>query len=515
MSKIFKALGLAITLFLLSGILWAKGALAAPVQPNTSNSLLTGPWQMPTTYQVQQNALSTESFSGEGYNSAFLGWTAANLSGYLVGILPGVATQTNAGGTKNGGAVGAFGGLIAQMTAEPPAHMATYVADLMDTAGFTTPAYAQGTGFKALSPVLPVWKAFRNIAYAGFVIIFVVIGFMIMFRSKINPQTVISVEAALPQIVITLLLITFSYAIAAFMIDLIYLLIYLVMYTFKAFGLLDDLTKSNDLIFNTNLIKGAFNFLASPGQVAGTASSAVKEIVGNIFANAPEDITKALGFTASVIAYLIFAVAILIAVFKLFFQLLLAYIGIIFNVIFAPILLLFNALPGSNSFSSWLKNIFANAVVFPVTAILLLISAILTGNTNLGVAADVGYGNLSPTEAPNILLPFIGGGLSTNAFQALLGIGFLMIMPKIVEIIQKMLGIEGGFAGMAGAALGGLQSGAQWTMKGAGATRGFLIGQSQNELMNRGGILADRTLPTFLGGGKVGQRIPGFLRGRR
>jgi len=44
-----------------------------------------------------------------------------------------------------------------------------------------------------------------------------------MFRAKINPQTVISVENSLPKIVVALLLITFSFPIAGFLIDLTYI----------------------------------------------------------------------------------------------------------------------------------------------------------------------------------------------------------------------------------------------------------------------------------------------------
>jgi len=47
---------------------------------------------------------------------------------------------------------------------------------------------------------------------------------MIMFRIKINPQTAITIQLALPKLIITLLLITFSYAIAGFMIDIFYLI---------------------------------------------------------------------------------------------------------------------------------------------------------------------------------------------------------------------------------------------------------------------------------------------------
>ena len=85
---------------------------------------------------------------------------------------------------------------------------------MLHNVGITQPVYAQGIGFSALTPTLQVWKAFRNLSYFLFIIIFIVVGFMIMFRAQINPQTVVTVQAALPKIVVTLIMITFSYAIA-------------------------------------------------------------------------------------------------------------------------------------------------------------------------------------------------------------------------------------------------------------------------------------------------------------
>ena len=40
---------------------------------------------------------------------------------------------------------------------------------------------------------------------------------MIMFRSKLNPQTSVSIQLALPKIVVSLILVTFSYAFIAWL----------------------------------------------------------------------------------------------------------------------------------------------------------------------------------------------------------------------------------------------------------------------------------------------------------
>ena len=37
-----------------------------------------------------------------------------------------------------------------------------------------------------------------------------------------SPQTIVTIQSALPKIVVTLILVTFSYAIAGFMVDLVY-----------------------------------------------------------------------------------------------------------------------------------------------------------------------------------------------------------------------------------------------------------------------------------------------------
>ena len=108
----------------------------------------------------------------------------------------------------------------------PPASGVFWVTNSLQKAGFIPQSYAaEGLGFSSIKPLMNLWTIFRDVTYLIIVVILVAIGFMIMFRMKINPQTVISVENSLPKIVVALLLITFSFAIAGFLIDMMYLLI--------------------------------------------------------------------------------------------------------------------------------------------------------------------------------------------------------------------------------------------------------------------------------------------------
>jgi hypothetical protein len=122
-----------------------------------------------------------------------------------------------------GGALGFTNSLIASLYAAPPASGVMYLADLWHNKFLGKPAYAQGVGFKGLQPILPLWRGFRNVVYLLSSLIFIIIGIMIILRVKISPQAIVTIQSAIPQIITTLILVTFSYAIAGLAIDLMYL----------------------------------------------------------------------------------------------------------------------------------------------------------------------------------------------------------------------------------------------------------------------------------------------------
>lgn len=79
-------------------------------------------------------------------------------------------------------------------------------------------AYAatQGAyGQTLINASLGIWEIFRNIAYGLMALVMLWVGFAIITRRRISAQTVVSVQYALPKIVIALILIAFSYPIGA------------------------------------------------------------------------------------------------------------------------------------------------------------------------------------------------------------------------------------------------------------------------------------------------------------
>jgi len=348
-----------------------------------------------------------------------------------------------------GGAIGVTGRLVVGMITTPPASSIDYLADISQNLGLAKPAYAQGIGWYGLSPILALWKTFRNITYLAFVIIFIIIGFMIMFRTKIDPQTVISVQQALPRIVVALIIITFSYAIA---------------------GLIVDLGQLSTRIVG-NLFAG--DYIAVAANEARTSEKLTALLNANIFQlvnplRNPDELILHLGEWTEDVAFnipgvgitvkLILLIAGFFIMFKIFFALLGPYIAIVLSVIFAPFQLLLGALPGSNAVGGWLKNLIANVLVFPAAFAMLALAAVIKNDPRLqqsppspaligGGAADW---STKPFPSTGFWSPAAIGNWG-NVIGPLISFGILFTIPKVVEMIQQALQIKPSpWAGVAG-----------------------------------------------------------------
>src|SRR5258708_2003486 len=131
-------------------------------------------------------------------------------------------------GQQSGGAIGFMTEMI-QNTYTPPLHTKDYLQYMSSNFGITKSAYAAAaSGFDSLKPLQAVWIAFRNIVYLIFVLVFVLIGLGIMLRYQIEAKTVMTIQNQIPKIIVGLLLITFSYAIAGFLIDTMYISMYVI-----------------------------------------------------------------------------------------------------------------------------------------------------------------------------------------------------------------------------------------------------------------------------------------------
>ena len=294
--------------------------------------------------------------------------------------------------SSNSGMISQISGGISYLISTPPASTRQYIAYInnnLQRHSLTQPAYAQnatgeggGYGFARLEGFLPLWKAFRNIAYFFFILAFVIYGFMIMFRVKINPQTAANIQLALPKLIVTLILITFSYAIVGLLIDFMWVGYYLILNTLDSFGVFG---KSWD---GLGFINDIFRGLASGG--GGLIITSIFQAVLAIYAGVPGALGAITGISGNfftiimalktfsatgLIITLIVLIAVIIALIKLLVKLITAYVTIFINLVLSPLILLSGILPGKNDvFSTWITNLVANIIVFPVASILLLFS---------------------------------------------------------------------------------------------------------------------------------------------
>ncbi len=329
--------------------------------------------------------------------------------------------------TKAGkGAIFLVSNLITELYSNPPASSVTYFADVLHNLGIARPAYAQGVGFKGMNNLLPLWKASRNLAYVCFVLVFLYIGLAIMFRVKISPQAVVTIQSALPKLIIGLLLVTFSYAIVGLLIDLIYLLIFLGVLAIGQTGWLSSVAAEQIRFSNLSFGEG-IGIIFTGGVKAiwqGILGFMGGGVLVAIVTGLMGTVATALSISVVALPLLILAVTALFCIFKLFFSLIGCYLGIILSLITAPLQIMLGVLPGSQAgFGTWFKNLMANILVFPAVAIFLLLGSLLCG-----------------THGPEWAPPLTGS--VEGMIPSLLGFGMLLLLPKIPEMIKNAFKIK-------------------------------------------------------------------------
>lgn len=364
---------------------------------------------------------------------------------YWNGILGGCDKETDPA-CPDEFADGGLNAMLADATIKtsinPPASSKEYLADLGQSIGIIPkPAYAQGVGYEGFIGILELWKQFRNLTYLALVIVFVVIGFMIMFRKKLNPQTVITIQEAIPRLIVTMLLITFSYAIAGLLLDLSQVAIRLIGATFKATGFVAIRNGTLEAIFDKNIFE-----LMNPLRQTGQLVNALQKTTVHT--------TSAFIFAIFLNCILFFATFYIMI--KTFVSLIGPYIQIALSIVFAPFQLLLGAIPGNNNaLSKWAKGLLANAMVFPVVLSMLFLAAIFKSGDGRCFGASpkhpsgwesCGFANIwgmtdwsTKTNRIQVNFPSPGIGNWGGAIGELIGLGILFMIPKAVEMTKAFI----------------------------------------------------------------------------
>lgn len=346
-------------------------------------------------------------------------------SGMLPILSNGLATMMLGSYDKDGnklasGGVTVLADLTNSLYNNSPVSGVRYVAYMGSKLHLVSPAFAATPGQEFLKPMIDIWILNRNLVYVLFIIVFVVIGFMIMFRSKLNPQTVVNIQLALPKIVISLILVTFSYAISGFIVDLIFLFNKLI------FSIYSSPLKAFDPITSAPITPETLDWLGIIFNGFGSFTS-ILDSLAKIFS--PATLVDLIKANASVLFDVIVAFTIFGIALKIFFTLLNKYVILLIQAIFSPFIFLVAAFPSSQGgLGSFLKSMLSAALAFPaIYFVFILANSIfnLPGSfislpplNDIGTLATVGH-----------LKPYIA-------------LGILMAAPNIPQMIDGALGVK-------------------------------------------------------------------------
>ena len=287
--------------------------------------------------------------------------------------------------------------------AHPIASSKTEFQNFLGALQIVPTASAQGLGYSKLAGsnnIRILWSATRNMAYLISIILLIATGFMVMFRSKINPQTVVTVQMILPKLAISLLLITFSLAIVGLVLDLVYVAIVAIV------GFLQITGVSTGLIGNiTTLTTASARYFANAFLGVYTGIVVAIIVLMLILQTFPIPYLGGLLYVilGILLALLIWAIISGIKIVVTLFQ---AYVNLIILTITGPLQIMMDIIPANHKsgFVPWVKCVIGNASVLVIAAILAIVAKLLfnfSGSSGLTFS----FNGINPS----FTLPFVGG----------------------------------------------------------------------------------------------------------
>lgn len=266
------------------------------------------------------------------------------------------------------------------------------------------------------------WKNARNISYSFLILFIVVIGFMVMIRYQTDPRTTLAALDLVPKLVMTLLLITFSWVFSGLMVDLAVIGVRL---TASIFG-----TDAWGTLLGA--FKVMFDVLLSFDVTSWSTRTPAPWEIGL------QVLTSTLLFlsTIPIIIALIAAIILIVVFFMIIIELAKRWLMMIILSIFAPFAFLWGALPGQeDTTTNWFKNMLVNALTFPG------ITAILAVAGKFALHSD-------QVTTPDVF-PIIGT-IGIPYISLVMFIALLFMATKVHAVIEDLLAIKAGSAGRAG-----------------------------------------------------------------
>lgn len=304
-----------------------------------------------------------------------------------------------------------------------------YVTRLVNKFTVVPNVSAQGFGYStAANSFITLWQITRDISYGFMVIAIVVLSFMIMFQMKINPQTVISVQMAIPKIVSSLILITFSYAIAGFLVDLMYVFMGLLAMLLSNGGLSD---MSAGELFTDMTTRNAFTLLYNYWV----------HFVGASF------LAGLSGWGMGILVFIVSIISILVILWwslKIIFMIVKNFALLVITIITGPLEIMLGTITQSTGFNTWIRKMITYLAFYPVLAIMFFLAFFFLQQGNDAAAS---FATNTPFQPAKNIIPDNSwepplSFLSVSGYRLIwLLVSFFIFseITKVAEIVQGFI----------------------------------------------------------------------------
>jgi hypothetical protein len=310
---------------------------------------------------------------------------------------------------------------------------------------------ASGSGYTYLSEsnVTGLWNMSRNIAYVVFVVILMAAGFMIMFRNKVGGQMAVTVYNTIPNVILGLILVTFSFAIVGLILNVSALL------TNIAHGILSIGQGDGFYVGNFfSMVSYVFHGVIDPQS--GLLKGDISTILADVMVLIPTVITMVISGGLGGILVLVLVLLVLwtyiVAFWNIWLLMFKTYLAILLDTVLGPIILAFSVFPGNSKLMiGWFNRLIRNALVFPAVFFIINASFKLSVDLNMDMGGLID-GSLD-TGTPS------AGNLALGFFKMVLPLAalfFAVNIPKILEevfpsqgsqgLTAALQGVQGGFS---------------------------------------------------------------------
>ncbi len=326
--------------------------------------------------------------------------------------------------------------------------------------------YYRGTGFELLRPVQAFWGWSVNIVYALLIFIIIIVAFGIMFRSSLNGGVAVTLQQAIPNIALAMILVPLSYAITGLFIDGITVSVNVVHqfllgpgapgrgayetrnvdfpttgefggvvpYDFPDRGLHADDMRVSWLYSGQVLVTG--------NDSLGSGVSNLAEGLGLIFGISTFIESLGIGHWFIPIVNFILGIILLFTGLRIFAKLIVKYIVMILTPLVAPFVFASIALPGSGTkIITWYAKVMGSCTLaYVITYLMTILTIVFSSAYFLDQLPDAGVATFVPplTAMESVLYDLAQSG-NDGAVSDLLSFTFMVVAFGIYMLIPKTL----------------------------------------------------------------------------